>query len=59
MSRKTRKIFTAPENIGCLVSFPTVQPQGGRKVMLGEAYHTVGSPRKLSPWTGYSCEVQA
>ena len=59
MSRKTRKIFTAPENIGWLNSFPTFQPTGGRKVMLGEAYHTVGSPRKLSAWHGYSCEVQA
>lgn len=53
------KVFTAPENIGWLISHPTTKPQGGRKVMLGEAYHTVGSPRKLSPWTGYSAEIAA
>ena len=53
------KVFTAPENIGWLVSFPTVQPKGGRLVLLGEEYHTVGSPRKLSAWHGYNCEVMA
>jgi hypothetical protein len=49
--------FRAPQNVGWLISHPTFQPTGGRKVMLAEAYHTVGSPRKLSPWHGYSCEV--
>ena len=46
-------------NVGWLISYPTTKPKGARLITFDENQHTVGSPRKLSPWTGYSCEVMA
>lgn len=51
------KVFTAPENIGCLVSFPTTEPKGANLITFEDHWHSKGSPRKLSAWHGYSCEV--